>query len=470
MEPPISAPNCPRLFGTFRDPNDCRVFYNCRNGLANRFECAPGLAFDTKTNVCVWADQVKSCRAMSRSGHDSADVFQCPNNVPLGIFSKHAHPEDCRLYFVCISGVAREYGCPHGTVFSLGSDEFTGKCSDPRAVPECSQYYGDQVFDEEEMAKSGLDTGKPSSDSGSGSFKIEPRSSNYIRNPRHNSPGLTIKELAELNVEINRDFSVPHVKRESPKFTAINKFHYPKPQKPSKYSPRKSQRTPTTPKQNTLAPVKQKAPATITVEEYFPKKPTPAVIVPPPTDPTTVGPPVHYSLRTGDPNGILEIVLPAPVNKKYGLKSQVFEPHTPKPLIHKTTPQTPRTSPHTPRTSPHTPKTSSNPSETSPHTPRTPSPPQKKPVLFQHSPQPKQSFPIPPIPTSRPSKHQQVVPVTIPHHDGTVDKAEEPVEVVKVKGPGDEYYYYYYYDDDEEDATEEDGGNAREVSEVPNKN
>ena len=36
LEPPISAPNCPRLYGTFADPDDCTAFYNCRNGIANR--------------------------------------------------------------------------------------------------------------------------------------------------------------------------------------------------------------------------------------------------------------------------------------------------------------------------------------------------------------------------------------------------------------------------------------------------
>ena len=46
LEPAISANNCPRLYGTFQDETDCTAFFNCRNGLANRYNCAPGLAFD----------------------------------------------------------------------------------------------------------------------------------------------------------------------------------------------------------------------------------------------------------------------------------------------------------------------------------------------------------------------------------------------------------------------------------------
>jgi Chitin binding Peritrophin-A domain len=59
IEPPISAPNCPRLFGTFPDTDDCTGFFNCRDGLSNRYSCAPGLAFDPKDRVCKWADQVR---------------------------------------------------------------------------------------------------------------------------------------------------------------------------------------------------------------------------------------------------------------------------------------------------------------------------------------------------------------------------------------------------------------------------
>lgn len=156
LEPPISAPNCPRLYGTFPDPEDCSAFYNCRNGLSNRYSCAPGLAYDRKDRVCKWADQVKSCKAQADEENEEEE-FVCPKNIGVGLFSKHAHPADCRQYFVCIGGVAREYGCPLGTVFAIGNDDFDGKCADPKDVPECSNYYGDLDFDKQELVRAGVD-------------------------------------------------------------------------------------------------------------------------------------------------------------------------------------------------------------------------------------------------------------------------------------------------------------------------
>ena len=36
LEEPISTTNCPRLWGTFADPEDCGVFWKCQDGKANR--------------------------------------------------------------------------------------------------------------------------------------------------------------------------------------------------------------------------------------------------------------------------------------------------------------------------------------------------------------------------------------------------------------------------------------------------
>ena len=32
LEPPISTDHCPRLWGTFADPEDCGVFWKCQDG------------------------------------------------------------------------------------------------------------------------------------------------------------------------------------------------------------------------------------------------------------------------------------------------------------------------------------------------------------------------------------------------------------------------------------------------------
>ncbi|XP_066994277.2 protein obstructor-E isoform X2 [Anabrus simplex] len=142
LEPPISAPHCPRLYGIFPDETKCDVFWNCWNGEASRYQCSPGLGYDPQARVCMWADQVPECRVDEVAGGFS----NCPaagELVNSGSFSRHPHPEDCRKYYVCMEGSAREYGCPIGTVFKIGDSDGTGNCEDPEDVPGCEDYYGE---------------------------------------------------------------------------------------------------------------------------------------------------------------------------------------------------------------------------------------------------------------------------------------------------------------------------------------
>jgi len=140
LEPAISSLNCPRLYGIFPDEKECDTFYTCWDGQANRYQCPPGLGYDRKSRVCMWADKVKECKEM-----EVGNGFKCPTPDQLlirGTFTRHAHPEDCRLYYVCISGVAREYGCPIGMVFQIGANDQSGQCAKPKNVPGCEGYYG----------------------------------------------------------------------------------------------------------------------------------------------------------------------------------------------------------------------------------------------------------------------------------------------------------------------------------------
>ncbi|KAF4520282.1 hypothetical protein B566_EDAN010229 [Ephemera danica] len=101
-----------------------------------------------------------------------AGGFSCPAAGEIanaGAFSRHAHPEDCRKYYICLEGVAREYGCPIGTVFKIGDADGTGNCEDPEDVPGCrnefsyffEDYYGD--LDLKSIRKSELHAGLSSS-------------------------------------------------------------------------------------------------------------------------------------------------------------------------------------------------------------------------------------------------------------------------------------------------------------------
>ena len=77
------------------DPEDCTTWYTCRKGISSRFSCAPGLAFDEEDRVCKWEDQVKSCKEKMKEA-DENEIFTCPKSRTAGVYSKHAHPEDCR--------------------------------------------------------------------------------------------------------------------------------------------------------------------------------------------------------------------------------------------------------------------------------------------------------------------------------------------------------------------------------------
>ena len=145
-----------RLYGDFEDPENCAAWYNCRKGASTRYTCAPGLAWDKRDRTCKWADQVASCKSQKK---EENPVFLCPKakDRRRGVYSKHAHPQDCRQYFVCIEGEAREYGCPLGSVFKINTEGNDGVCADPKDVPECINYYGDLKFDPSELVRAGVD-------------------------------------------------------------------------------------------------------------------------------------------------------------------------------------------------------------------------------------------------------------------------------------------------------------------------
>ncbi|RWS07399.1 hypothetical protein B4U79_07846 [Dinothrombium tinctorium] len=142
LEPPISTPNCPRLYGIFPHPSNCRIFYSCWNGEASKYECPPGLAYDAEQRVCVWADLVDRCDQL-----EVAEGFVCPDPAEVeqpGHYTRHAHPTDCRKFYVCIDSTARPYGCSFGTVFNVD----TLQCDDPENVPGWSVliFYSQFVF------------------------------------------------------------------------------------------------------------------------------------------------------------------------------------------------------------------------------------------------------------------------------------------------------------------------------------
>ena len=111
---------------------------------------------------CLWVSEVPECVTKKVVIDDEGGEFECPPQGAAGTFTKHAHPLDCRQFFLCINGIPREQvkiycllfvptnpselccvqGCPLGEVFSAGTGSGEdGRCTDPEEVPECADYY-----------------------------------------------------------------------------------------------------------------------------------------------------------------------------------------------------------------------------------------------------------------------------------------------------------------------------------------
>ena len=139
------------------------------------------MAYDERDRVCKWADQVHTCKKVQE---DEKTGFVCPKSSTSGVYSKHAHPEDCRQYYICINGQPREYGCPVGSVFKITTDGNDGKCSDPNDVPECANYYGDLTFQPQELVRAGVDPEAVGFKPAPGRVRVINRPSNAVSVPR----------------------------------------------------------------------------------------------------------------------------------------------------------------------------------------------------------------------------------------------------------------------------------------------
>jgi hypothetical protein len=99
--------------------------------------CGPIKSQNARTKV-IFRIRVRKGVTLARSFAEVAGGFSCPAPGEVsnsGSFSRHAHPDDCRKYYICLEGTAREYGCPIGTVFKIGDADGTGNCEDPEDVP-----------------------------------------------------------------------------------------------------------------------------------------------------------------------------------------------------------------------------------------------------------------------------------------------------------------------------------------------
>ncbi|KAF7402476.1 hypothetical protein HZH66_004743 [Vespula vulgaris] len=130
--------------GYFVHPKSCNRFYRCvkfnqeiENYSVFEFDCPAGLAFDERTEVCVWPgslSQGSPCPGSSEVAPAPQVRFQCPPEPGY-----YVDPRNCRWFFACmdLGGpelMAFEFRCPYDLVF----DQDKLVCEWPWLVPSCS--------------------------------------------------------------------------------------------------------------------------------------------------------------------------------------------------------------------------------------------------------------------------------------------------------------------------------------------
>ncbi|XP_043251298.1 hornerin-like isoform X2 [Colletes gigas] len=113
--------------GYFVHPKSCNRFYRCvkfnqeiEDYSVFEFDCPAGLAFDERTEVCVWPgslSQGSPCPGSSEIAPVARVRFECPSKPGY-----YADPQNPRWFFACIDlggpeMMAYEFRCPFGLIF-----------------------------------------------------------------------------------------------------------------------------------------------------------------------------------------------------------------------------------------------------------------------------------------------------------------------------------------------------------------
>jgi len=153
--------HCPRQYGVYPSsiPGECDTYYTCTNGKSAPTKCAEGLHYSDESGICVWArdsgrddcDAAAEPKRKKKKGgapvqekkpdrkpaDKLANGFVCPGG-PIGVHPALPHPDDCRLYYVCLNGLdPSDAGCPPGKVFNPTIQQ----CDLPANVNGCEDYY-----------------------------------------------------------------------------------------------------------------------------------------------------------------------------------------------------------------------------------------------------------------------------------------------------------------------------------------
>uniref|UniRef100_A0A2M4BZ99 Putative cuticular protein analogous to peritrophins 3-e n=1 Tax=Anopheles marajoara TaxID=58244 RepID=A0A2M4BZ99_9DIPT len=131
-QPAIPTEDCPHQFGYYKvgDRANCGQFKNCAGGTAYVLDCPLGLAFNSATYQCDWADLVEDCDAEAYLG------FKCPPQAP-GLVQPvrfFRAPDNCQKFFLCVDDRPRLNFCGPEQAFN----ELINACDGIANVTGCA--------------------------------------------------------------------------------------------------------------------------------------------------------------------------------------------------------------------------------------------------------------------------------------------------------------------------------------------
>ncbi|KAL1139957.1 hypothetical protein AAG570_006934 [Ranatra chinensis] len=99
------------------NPRDCTKYYVCNHGKAIPWDCPAGTHFNRVSSVCDWPASAGCAAAKPPQGQSP---WRCPSSPPPDQPTRYlyAYPGNCKLFFMCVNGMAHVKVCPSNMHFN----------------------------------------------------------------------------------------------------------------------------------------------------------------------------------------------------------------------------------------------------------------------------------------------------------------------------------------------------------------
>ncbi|TRY63544.1 hypothetical protein TCAL_13280 [Tigriopus californicus] len=115
---------CEEPHGYFPDPEQCDLYYECKNGVATPKLCPDGLLFLLGEAISVKCDYPFNIDCGSREFVQEPEPNIDPKCYRANGYFNHEDATVCDRFYNCVNGVAYELPCAAGLIF----DEAIGTC------------------------------------------------------------------------------------------------------------------------------------------------------------------------------------------------------------------------------------------------------------------------------------------------------------------------------------------------------